>query len=292
MSKILVLGGTRFFGKRLVEGLVQNGHDVTIVTRGNMADSFGHSVKRLQVDRTDSTALEQALGSTSFDIVYDNICYTPQVAEDALKLFAGRTGRYILTSSGSVYNFGEQRLSEKDFDPYVYPVPDSYEQNIDYAEGKRLVEAVFLQKASFPVAAVRFPIVLGHDDYTRRLHFHVERVQQELPIGIPNLDAKMTYIRADEAASFLAWIGQMDLEGPFNAASYGEVSLREILAIIEQETGKRGQVVNEVDETNGSPFGITKPFVVDNAKAVAAGASFHQLRDWLPELISEIADPS
>lgn len=41
MAKILVLGGTRFFGKRLVNRLVANGDAVTILTRGQHQDPFG-----------------------------------------------------------------------------------------------------------------------------------------------------------------------------------------------------------------------------------------------------------
>lgn len=47
MKKILVFGGTRFFGKRLVESLLQAGHDVTIATRGLTVDPFGSTVKRV-----------------------------------------------------------------------------------------------------------------------------------------------------------------------------------------------------------------------------------------------------
>lgn len=51
MKNILILGGTRFFGKRLVELLLEEGHKVTIATRGNTPDSFGEQVDRLQIDR-------------------------------------------------------------------------------------------------------------------------------------------------------------------------------------------------------------------------------------------------
>ena len=47
VKKVLVLGGTRFFGKHLVEVLLQAGHDVTIATRGVTEDSFGSAVKRI-----------------------------------------------------------------------------------------------------------------------------------------------------------------------------------------------------------------------------------------------------
>ncbi len=46
LKKVLVLGGTRFFGKHLVEALLQDGHDVTIATRGITEDSFGSRVKK------------------------------------------------------------------------------------------------------------------------------------------------------------------------------------------------------------------------------------------------------
>jgi nucleoside-diphosphate-sugar epimerase len=290
MKKVLILGGTRFFGKKLVEQLIREQVDLTIVTRGFTSDSFGSSVKRLQADRTDQVALRSVLGSSTFDVVYDNICYTPQEAEDAVKLFAGRVGRYIVTSSLSVYPFGEPRKRESDFDPYIYPLPESYPPKGDYAEGKRLVEAVMLQKAPFSVAAVRFPIVLGHDDYTRRLHFHVEHVQQGLPLGIPNLNARMSFICSDEAASFLAWLGNSKLEGPVNACSHGEISPGQIISLITQATGRQANILSEVEKVHMSPFGIPQPWYMDTAKAESAGFSFQQLNDWLPNLIREIVD--
>lgn len=61
LKKVLVLGGTRFFGKHLVEYLLQAGHDVTIATRGVTEDSFGNEVKRIIVDREDGKLLEERL---------------------------------------------------------------------------------------------------------------------------------------------------------------------------------------------------------------------------------------
>ncbi|WP_169090344.1 NAD-dependent epimerase/dehydratase family protein [Paenibacillus sp. PL91] len=289
MRKILILGGTRFFGKKLVELLIEEQNDITIATRGKTADSFGHSVKRLQLDRTDTAALSEALGSNAFDVVYDNICYNPQEAEDAVKLFTGRTGKYIVTSSLSVYPFGEPCKVEGEFDPYRYPLPEVHATQVDYAEGKRLVEAVFFQKAAFPGAAVRFPIVLGHDDYTRRLHFHVEHILQGLPIGIPNLNAKMSFIHSDEAASFLAWLGHSNLVGPVNACSHGQLTIRELISLITQTTGKKANIVTESEEAHSSPFGVPDSWYMDTTKAEAAGFAFKQLSEWMPNLIKEIA---
>ena len=51
--KILVVGGTRFFGIPMVNALLASGHDVTIATRGNAKADFAGEVKSVVFDRTD-----------------------------------------------------------------------------------------------------------------------------------------------------------------------------------------------------------------------------------------------
>ena len=48
MKKILVLGGTRFFGRKLVELLLEQKHEVTIVTRGMSENPFGEAVEHIK----------------------------------------------------------------------------------------------------------------------------------------------------------------------------------------------------------------------------------------------------
>ncbi|WP_342549049.1 NAD-dependent epimerase/dehydratase family protein [Paenibacillus sp. FSL P2-0089] len=291
MKKVLVLGGTRFFGKRLVELLLQDqDSEVTILTRGLTEDSFGEHVTRLAADRTDEAALEQAVGDTVWDIVYDNICYTPDEAAAAVQIWAGRAKRYILTSSLSVYDPQPEALAETDFDPWHYPLKSGGKTDISYQEGKRQAEAVLLQTADFPVAAVRFPIVLGTDDYTRRLHFHIEHVLAGRPVGIPNPQAEISFIRSDEAADFLHWLGREGsaVTGPVNACSDGTLTIGGVISIIEQITGRTAIVQSEAAETDQSPFGIGASWFMDTAKARSAGFSFLSLSEWFPELVSSL----
>lgn len=289
MKKVLVLGGTRFFGKKLVELLLQNGDSqVTILTRGVTEDDFGDRVTRLAVDRTDEAALERAVGDIDWDIVYDNICFSPDEAAAAVRIFAGRAKRYILTSSLSVYNPQPEILTEADFDPAHYPLKLGGKADFSYQEGKRLAETVLLQTADFPVAAVRFPIVLGTDDYTRRLHFHIEHVQAGQPIGIPNPQAEISFIRSDEAADFLHWLGSSTLTGPVNACSDGTLTIGGVISIVEAATGKPAVVRRETADSDSSPFGIEESWVMDTAKARSAGFSFLSLSEWFPELVTSL----
>lgn len=296
MSKVLVLGGTRFFGKKLVNLLIQEGSDVTVATRGHTEDSFGDQVTRIHLDRTVPEQLRQAVGDTEWDVVYDNIGYHPQDAFHACEIFAGKVKRYIFTSTLSVYPFGQIGYSEEEFSPYTYAIPANLPQEIAYGEGKRLAEAVLFQHASFPVCAVRFPIVLGMDDYTKRLHFHIEHVQQGLPIGLPNPQAEMSYITSDEAARFLFWLKSQHFEGPVNACSDGVLSIRQIIQLIEEGVGKSALIVDTSDPQQAaafdtahlSPFGVPDQWGLNTSKAVQHGFKFDSIQDWYPQLITSI----
>ncbi|WP_438432892.1 NAD-dependent epimerase/dehydratase family protein [Gorillibacterium sp. sgz500922] len=288
MKQALVFGGTRFFGKRLVEMLLEEGVRTTIVTRGQTADSFGDRVNRLTLDREDRTALTAGLGGGEWDVVFDNIGYSPDSAADASRLFRDRVGKYVFTSSMSVYDLG-CGIPEEAFDPCRYPIRMGNRQDFPYGEGKRLAEAVFVQQASFPVSTVRFPIVLGTDDYTRRLHFHVERVAENRPIGLPNPQAEMVFIRSDEAARFLRWQADAALTGPFNACSDGTIRLDRLIGLIEQATGARARLAAETEEEDMSPFGVEESWTASNEKAKQAGFGFLKLDDWLPELVQILA---
>lgn len=289
MKKILVLGGTRFFGKRLVELLLEDPeNDVVILTRGTTVDPFGDRLRRIHADRTHPDELAAAIGNQMWDVVYDNICYSPDEAMAACRIFNNKTNRYILTSSQSVYDPSPEILREDRFDPGAYPIQGGGKVDLPYSEAKRQAEAVFLQQAAFPVAAVRFPIVLGVDDYTRRLHFHIEHVRQGEPIGIPNPEARISFIRSDEAANILLWLGRSSLTGPVNACSDGFITIGEMISLIEQAAGRQAVVQTGTEDRHMSPFGIGQSWYMDTAKAQAAGCSFLSLSDWLPELVTDL----
>lgn len=290
MKKVLVMGGTRFFGKKLVQHLLDEGNEVTIATRGRTPDPHEEQVRRLVLDREDAASLRAAADAGSWDVVYDQICYSPLNAADACEAFQGKTNRYIVVSTRGVYDHQPQRIVEEDFNPYAYPVKLAGRSEFTYEEGKRQSEAVFFQRADFPVCAVRIPIVLGTDDYTRRLHFHVEHVRGGLPIGVPQPEARMSFIHSGEAASFLAWLANVpQLTGPVNACSDGEVTMRDIIAWTEEAVGRQAIMTPAAEAEHLSPFAIPDSYYLDTSKARAAGYRFESIRDWMPALIREIA---
>lgn len=234
--------------------------------------------------------LEKEFAHTNWDVIYDNICFSPNEALAACKVFEGKVKKYVFTSTMSTYdlNFGAN-LKEEAFNPYEYPIVYGSSKDFSYGEGKRLAEAVLFKEATFPVVAVRFPIVLGEDDYTKRLHFHIEQVAKEAITRFVNLDAKMSFISSDDAADFLKFVGFNKTVGPINATSTGVYSMEELMSLIENAVGKKAKISLSEDEGTMSPFAIPKDWYMSQEKSIQDGFTCKPLESWLPNLIETLA---
>lgn len=284
--KILVLGGTRFFGTHLVKSLIKDGHKVIVATRGNAEFPFKDQIQFEKADRNNLDDLKRLAEYGPFDLIYDQICMSAKNANDACIAFKGKCTRYIFTSTGSVYDLQDGvELSEDLFDQNHYPVNLEDTNPYNYQEAKRQAEAVFAQTASFPAVMVRFPIVLGHDDYTNRLKFHVDAIKEGREIYFPNPMSKMGYIQSHVAGQFLNFIGKHEFIGAVNAVGTGYISLADLVIVIEDKTGKQAIIAKEATDTNHSPFGFDKDLMMPNKKGISLGFQFDVLSEFLPELV-------
>lgn len=289
MNRVLLLGGTKFFGKKLVHLLLEKGIEVTIATRGQEPDEFGNQVKRLIIDRENKSSMDKAFQNQSWDVVYDQSCYSPQEAVDAVNALVGKTKRYIFTSTMAVYDFG-LNLIEEDFNPtdfkFDYKVRSEYPGYYGYQEAKRAAESVLFAQPELEVVAVRFPIVVSKDDYTERLKYHVNKVLLGEPIGVPNGKERFSFILADEAAAFLLGIGDSTFTGPINPGSTGSISLEEIVVKVESITGKIASIDQHLTQENASPYAMPGTLEINTDKAKKLGYHFSDLNETMDELIS------
>jgi nucleoside-diphosphate-sugar epimerase len=284
--KVLVIGGNRFFGKRLVQYLLAAKHDVTLLNRGNIDDGFGDKVSRIRMDRSDISKATAELNQ-SWDIVYDQVCYDARDAKSACEVFGRNVKKYIFTSTKSVYP-SKGPLTESDFDPLTYKYSTEVTRQQDYGEAKRQAETIFFKHMQSPVTAVRFPIVLGTDDYTARLKFHVERIAAGKPIYFPNLDAKIAFINSEDAARFLFFLSERDFKGPINCCSRDPLTLRSLVAQIEEETKEKAVLVSK-GEGEESPFGIETDWYMVSERAKLLGFECRPHSEWLPGLIEHFS---
>ena len=278
---ILVIGGTRFFGIPMVEELLNAGHHVTIATRGLSADSFGSSVQRIILDRTDAQSVRDALSGRHFDIIIDKLAYCSNDIKYVMD--AADFDQYIQMSTTAVYDPKFTNTVESDFDALSKELIWCGRPDFPYAEIKRQAECALWQK--YPDRnwiAVRYPFVIGKDDYTKRLLFYVEHVMKSIPMFIDNPDCQMGFIRSDEAGKFLAFLAGKDFRGAVNGASEGTISVREILDFVEQKTGKKAIIEASGDP---APYNGEPEYSINTDKAAALGFRFSRLRDWIYDLL-------
>lgn len=285
---ILILGGNSFFGKSLAGLLIKEGHRVTLLNRGNKDDGFGDQVQRIKCDRRDSENMERALLEKNYDLVFDQICFDAKEAKDSCRIFRGKTKRYIMTSTQSVYALGAN-LSESQFNAEAHRWNAEKTAEEDYGEAKRQAEAVFIQSAEFPVVCVRFPIVMGPEDPTQRLRFHVERVRQRLPIYFPNYSARLSLISQEGAAQALFFLGQSSFEGSINAASPEPIELSAMMEVIEKKV-KVHTLLSETKSVEAhSPYGIDSDWFMSCRKLESLGLTLPPISQWFPALVERVS---
>ncbi|ANS68077.1 reductase [Streptomyces lincolnensis] len=292
--EILVIGGNRYFGKRLVARLLAAGDHVTVMNRGSSRPPDGAA--HLVADRDDENSLTQALGSRTFDVVVDQVCYTPRQAAVARRVFTGRTRRYVMTSTVEVYEYEDSPalVREEAVDPATVSVglelPWDEPEFLDthYGEGKRQAEAVLAADPGFPYVAVRVAHVLGGaDDFTGRLAHYADRIRAGAPIAVPVVNRPATYIHVEEIAGFLAWTVGEDFTGPVNAASHGLLTTGEICDAVTAHVPDGKVLLGPVEVGEVSPFSFARSYGMDNSRATRLGFAFDDVRRWLPRAVAE-----
>jgi len=208
---ILVIGGTSFFGKVIVELLLEAGHRVAIFNRGNKRPEFWDRIEHIAGDRTNRGSFRQKLLRKTFDAVIDNIAYNAEGVQTALQVLRDNMGRYILTSSTVVYLSGtlSMPLSEDDIDHQIDNLPGIVagytEQEISrlpemhagytdtapdgmkrYVLGKIRAERALIEQDAVPYTIIRPAVVVGPEDPSLRAYFYFQRLMDGGPLILTN----------------------------------------------------------------------------------------------------------
>ncbi|KFI07795.1 NAD-dependent epimerase/dehydratase family protein [Massilia sp. BSC265] len=300
-KNILVIGGTRYFGKLLVQRLLRAGHRVTIATRGYAPDPFSARFRdqfsRIRVDRRSEAAMRNAFRDTRFDVVFDQMCYSPLDAAISTRVFGGKVGRYVMTSTIDAYRAlppREAAFRESDLPVLaqridtVYPWHDPARAIECYVSGKVQAEAYLERDGSLPLATVRLAHVLGGpEDFTGRLAHYVDLVRMRATLRYANAAAKVSFMEAQEAADFLMWAGMQDFRGPVNGAADGALSAFELHAQVAAVLDETPRTLKVAPAAPGllSPFDFATPLALDTSRARALGYRFGHTDEWLDDAI-------
>lgn len=183
--RVLVIGGTQFIGKLLVEELLKTGCSIDVLHRRNR-HCFGKAVGNLLADRNDAASIRKAIGQVRYDAVYD-FAYdwergtTDREVESTARIFDGRVSRYIFMSSVSAYGDG---LNHHEGDALA---PDDHPNT--YARNKAMSERALFrlhQRTGFPVVTLRPPFVYGPGNPYYREGFFWDRFRAGRPVILPS----------------------------------------------------------------------------------------------------------
>ena len=286
----MVIGGTRFIGRRIVADLVARGDELLVVHRGETEPADLVSGRHLHVARADFASVESEVREFAPDAIIDTLAMSRTDTETVLPYLPDT--QIVLLSSVDVYEAFWLVLNNQEGEPvpltesarlrdvrYPYKILGQRTDNYDKLD----VEPSYLERGA---TVLRLAMIYGEHDTQRREEFILRRVRAgraRIPVGTGDWLWTRGYV-GDVAAAVLATLGNPGAAGEvFNIGDPTVRSIRgwaeEILAV----SGHRAQLVTVPDAHVPEDMWITKThaqhIVSDARKAI-------EILDWHP------ADPA
>lgn len=269
---VLVIGGTRYFGKVIVRKLLARGDDVTILSRGNARPDFWSDVNHILSDRSQHIEFTAKLRDREFDAVIDNVAFTVEDAKAAVAALQGRTGKYLVASTVSVYGgighalqwqtndkHGQSRhlhefvnlnaccpLREDDLD--LSEVNWDFDPNVnEYAQSKRQIERYLWETSSFPSVVLRVPITVGPEEHALRFWWYMQRIldEREIVLRDGGTNAFRLGFRDDISQAFIDAMDSPNTTNQiYNVCQDEVVTLRRFLEVMAEKLGRKANVVS------------------------------------------------
>ncbi len=187
MKKVLVLGGTQFVGRVLVEELLKRGgYEVVLFNRGKTNAQLFPELRKIHGNRETDDLFQTC--SEDWDAVIDISGYYPNTLQTFASRIQPHCKRYIFISTASVYNLeiSENKLIGEDFDL----LPCSTEQRTDntmttYGQRKVACEEALLQCDGLDAIILRPSVIYGPYDPFDRHYYWLYRVKNRKQILFP-----------------------------------------------------------------------------------------------------------
>lgn len=302
--KLLILGGTHFLGRHIVDSALARGHRVTTFTRGEHDDVLPTGVERLTGDRDgDLTALE----GRRWDAVIDTSGFVPRVMRLSVDLLAGAALRYAFISTISVYS-GFPAVAGIDEESPIKPLEDETSEDYrgtgyrseDYGPLKALCEDEVKRAFGDRALVIRPGLIVGPYDPTNRFTYWPDRAarggEMLAPVG-PQLPVQ--FIDARDLADWTVHAVEAGVAGIYNATGH-PLPMGELLATANDVSGSQATVTWVSDaflERNGVGAWMELPLWSPEAKApglaavnceraYAAGLTFRPLAETVRDTLA------
>lgn len=265
-KKILILGGTMFAGRALVERLMNdNRYVLTLFNRGKSNSGIFPSVTQMHGNRETDDILQVC--DQHWDVVIDFSGYYPKTFAQLLNRLSGKVGRYIFISTISVFPFGDvQHIGEDDAtlscaeEQMISPLPDAY------GEKKAEMERILLSHPELDPLILRPSFIYGRYDWTDRFYYWLYRAKQQHKILLPEPKLlSLTYVE-DLVNGVLSAI-EVKKHLPFyNAITHTNVQLDKVMEFVATYQKRTIEIIPFTEAMfeeyafEGSEFPLALPF--------------------------------
>lgn len=261
---ILVLGGTRFLGRHIVEALSSAGHPTVRFHRGNTTCELPPGVEERFGDRNSDVS---AIANDSWDAIIDVAAYDPANLERTLKL---QCDRYVFISTVSVYrDFSEIGMTEES---PVYETFDPDDEAQRYGGNKSACERLVRKRFGDCATILRPGLIVGPWDPTGRFSYWCERAIRggrflaPLPKG-----QTVQFVDARDVARFVERVVAHDIGGTFNVVGpHGATTMGDLIGMCVAAAQARGAPA-------GDPAWCDASFLLERGVA-----PWSDLPLWLP----------
>jgi 2'-hydroxyisoflavone reductase len=219
--RLLILGGTLYLGRHLVEAAVARGHEVTLFNRGRTGPELFPGVERLRGDRDGDLG---ALAGRRWDAAIDLSGYLPAQVRAAAALLAPAIGRYGFISSISVYaESASAGLTEEGAVARLEPGAAEALSGESYGALKAACEAEVEALLPGRALVVRPGLIVGPHDATDRSAYWPRRVAEGGEVLAPGRPGRpVQLIDARDLAAWIVRLCEAGAVGVMNATGPGE----------------------------------------------------------------------
>jgi nucleoside-diphosphate-sugar epimerase len=293
-KRVLVLGGNRYIGMRLLFELAERGHEVTVLN-SHLAD-MPEGTRRLHGDRQQPGVLTEVLADhrDDFDVVFDNTAYRPSDLEPLVDLFRGRIEHFVFTSSVAVYRRSFVQPVREDFRRHD-PADDDARKA--YGVGKVRCEdhlRRLFEDEGFPATSMRVTHTIGpRTPLASREPIFFERLRQGRPIFVPAEGFPFVHlVHIDDVARCIASVAGSDraIGEAYNVAGDEITSVLGCIRLMAKAAGVEPEIVHVPLEVARR----ARPPLVHWGEALVGGAMFANDKakadlDWRPQVGLEAA---
>ncbi|MFO7253377.1 MAG: NAD-dependent epimerase/dehydratase family protein [Actinomycetes bacterium] len=241
--KILVIGGTVFLGRAIVEEALRRGHEVTTFNRGRSAADVP-GVETVRGDREVRADLERLADGRTWDVVVDVFGLVPRVVAESARALSGKAAMYAYVSSVSAIRGFPERPVDED-SPLHEGSPDAGPGEGTYetfkAGSERAVERWFAGEKLILAPGV----ILGPYENVGRLPTWLNRVRRGGRFVAPGDPGRpLQFIDVRDVAAFLLDRAERGTGDRFLVSSRpGVTTFGELLAECARVTGADAEPV-------------------------------------------------